>query len=187
MILASGTTLLISLCIEMGYGIMGMRRLLYIEKTFFFKEWWRKKYIYILWWNLWEIEEAFVTSTTAYCVLKMVNIWLFCLYQQYVRASNKKAGILTALSWQVANASSDGDVSKWYSSTLVHTTTDPFHKPHNALDKYPTMYHFVTEMCTYVHISVTKWCIVGYGTGALWDLCSRSIIRLRLWLLAKKC
>ena len=24
------------------------------------------------------------------------------------------------------------------------------------------MHHFVTEMCTYVHISVTKWCIVGY-------------------------
>ena len=26
----------------------------------------------------------------------------------------------------------------------------------------PTMHHIVTEMCTYVHISVTKWCIVGY-------------------------
>ena len=45
----------------------------------------------------------------------------------------------------------------------------PFHKSHNASDKYPTMHHFVTEMCTCVHISVTKWCIVGYGTGALWD------------------
>ena len=38
------------------------------------------------------------------------------------------------------------------------------------------MQHFVTEMCTRVHISVTKWCIVGYGTGALWDVCNRSII-----------
>ena len=38
---------------------------------------------------------------------------------------------------------------------------------------YPPMHHFVTEMCTDVHISVTKWCIVGYGT--LWDLCDRSI------------
>ena len=28
------------------------------------------------------------------------------------------------------------------------------------------MHHFVTEMCTHVHISVTKWCIVGYRTGA---------------------
>ena len=52
---------------------------------------------------------------------------------------------------------------------------DPFHKSHNALDKYPIMQHFVTEMCTHVHIFVKKWCIVGYGTGALWDLCNRFI------------
>ena len=38
---------------------------------------------------------------------------------------------------------------------------DPSDKFHNASDKYPTMHHFVTEMCTHVHISVTKWCIVG--------------------------
>ena len=31
------------------------------------------------------------------------------------------------------------------------------------------MHHFVAEMCTHVHISVTKWCIVGHGTDALWD------------------
>ena len=36
------------------------------------------------------------------------------------------------------------------------------HKSHNASIPYPTMHHFVTEMCTCVHISVTKWCIVGY-------------------------
>ena len=41
-------------------------------------------------------------------------------------------------------------------------------------DRYPTMHHFVTEMCTSVHISVTKWCIVGYGTGALWYFDNRS-------------
>ena len=29
-----------------------------------------------------------------------------------------------------------------------------------------------------VHISVTKWCIVGCGTRALWDLCNGSIGRL---------
>ena len=37
------------------------------------------------------------------------------------------------------------------------------HKSHNASDKYPTMHYFVTEMGTYVPISVTKWCIVGFG------------------------
>ena len=28
---------------------------------------------------------------------------------------------------------------------------------------------------TRVHIFVAKWCIVGYGTGAVWHLCNRSI------------
>ena len=43
---------------------------------------------------------------------------------------------------------------------------DPSHKSHNASGKYPT----------HVHISVTKWCIVGYGSDALWDLGNRSIV-----------
>ena len=36
--------------------------------------------------------------------------------------------------------------------------------------------NFVTEICTHVHISATTWCIVEYATGALWDLCNRSIL-----------
>ena len=42
----------------------------------------------------------------------------------------------------------------------IQTQIHPSYKSHNTLDEYPTM-HFVTEMCTHVHISVTKWCIVG--------------------------
>ena len=49
----------------------------------------------------------------------------------------------------------------------------PSHKSHNALHQYPTC--IVTEICTHVHISVTKWWIVGYGNGALWGLCNMSI------------
>ena len=37
------------------------------------------------------------------------------------------------------------------------------------------MHHFVTEMCTGVHISVSKWCIVGYLSSAFWDLWDGSI------------
>ena len=61
--------------------------------------------------------------------------------------------------------------------TVPWSMINPSHKSHNASDKYPTVtiHHFVTEMCTHVHISVTNWCIVGYGTGALLDLCNRSI------------
>ena len=42
------------------------------------------------------------------------------------------------------------------------------HKSHDALDEYPTMHHFVKEMCTHGHISSTKCCIVWYGTGTWW-------------------
>ena len=43
-------------------------------------------------------------------------------------------------------------------------------KSHNAPNKNPPMHHFVTKMCTHVHISLTKWCILGCRTGAFWDL-----------------
>ena len=53
---------------------------------------------------------------------------------------------------------------------------DLSHKPHNPLSKYPTIHDFVTEMCTHAHISITKWCIVEYETGALRDLCDVSLL-----------
>ena len=60
-----------------------------------------------------------------------------------------------------------------YRMSFVSFNLVPSYKSHNASDKYPTTQHFVTEMCTCVHISVTKWCIVGYLSEALWDLCNR--------------
>ena len=51
--------------------------------------------------------------------------------------------------------------------TTKFVAIDLLHKCHNVPVPYPTMHHLVTEMCTCVHISVTKWCIVGYGTGTL--------------------
>ena len=38
----------------------------------------------------------------------------------------------------------------------------------NAPVPYPTKHHFVTEMSTCVHISITKWYIVRYLFNALW-------------------
>ena len=35
--------------------------------------------------------------------------------------------------------------------------------------------HVSHSVQKYVHMSVTKWGIVGYGTGALWNLCNRSM------------
>ena len=45
---------------------------------------------------------------------------------------------------------------------------------------------FVTEMCTCVHISVTKWCIVGYMPDALWDLWDGSIPMEHSWRICVK-
>ena len=49
------------------------------------------------------------------------------------------------------------------------------HKSHIASDKYPAIYNFVTEICIQLNISVTKWCIVGYGAGELWHLWIRLV------------
>ena len=40
------------------------------------------------------------------------------------------------------------------------TLFDQLHKSHNASSKYPTMHHFVKEMCTFL-----------LQNGALWDIC----------------
>ena len=58
---------------------------------------------------------------------------------------------------------------------VIHGSNNPYsynqlHKSHNAAVPYPTIHHIVTEMCTCVHIYVTKWCIVGYLSDALWYL-----------------
>ena len=79
--------------------------------------------------------------------------------------------------WNNPPLRGQGNVTKY-------TYMDPSYKFHNVLDIYPTMRHFVTEMCTHVHIYVTKECIVGYGTGALWDLCNRSHVAAGLFYLS---
>ena len=63
------------------------------------------------------------------------------------------------------------------------STIDLLHKSNDAPVLYPTMHHFVTEMCTCVHISVTKWCIMGYLFTTLWDSrdCSNTALCAILW------
>ena len=51
---------------------------------------------------------------------------------------------------------------------------DQFHKSQNAPVPYPTMLHS-EQKCTHF---CSEWSIVGYGTGAFWDLWIKSIWRL---------
>ena len=52
---------------------------------------------------------------------------------------------------------------------LDRQPSEPSHNSHKTLDNYPTMHHFVTEMCTrahfcyiMVHCGIWDWCIVGF-------------------------
>ena len=76
---------------------------------------------------------------------------------------------------QPTNAYIDGLVQDCSISNVL--AIDLINKSQNTPVPYPTMYHFVTEMCTCVHISVTEWCIVGCLANALWDLWEGSIHR----------
>ena len=60
------------------------------------------------------------------------------------------------------------------SQEISNHEVDLLHKYQNATAIYPSMHHFVKGICTCVHISITKWCIVGYLTNALWELWDRS-------------
>ena len=52
------------------------------------------------------------------------------------------------------------------------------HKSHDSQVPYATMHHLVTEVCVHVHISVTKWCIMGYLSDELRDLPDESILAI---------
>ena len=55
-------------------------------------------------------------------------------------------------------------MKEWIGWGITTVNGGPFHKSHNASDKCLTAYHFATEMCTRVYISVPKWYIVKYET-----------------------
>ena len=59
------------------------------------------------------------------------------------------------------------------SATALKNMSIPVAQTHSAPVSYPTMHHFVTEMCTC--ISITKWFIVGHLSDALWNFLDGSI------------
>ena len=71
-------------------------------------------------------------------------------------------------------------ISRWLSheTTYIHTThrsgIDQSHRSHDALLPYPTTHHS-EQKCAHL---CSEWCIVGCGTGALWDLWDQS---MSLW------
>ena len=107
---------------------------------------------------------VFVYSNIVCCTLHIITSYCLILIQAICLVLldlNSRPCLRNAL-----------DVMTHFDAALSHWIY-PFHKFHGAC--YPTMDHFVTELCIRGHITVPKWCIVRYGTVALWDLWDRSI------------
>ena len=60
-------------------------------------------------------------------------------------------------------------------------STDQFHKSQNAPVAYPTMLHS-EQKCTHF---CSEWSVAGYGTGAFWDLWTRSIVPMSCWFISR--
>ena len=104
--------------------------------------------------------------------------------QTRLNKSSRYINVATLLNVWSVNKSRHGEKSSvssyFWSACYIHVhkrlwekgAVDPYHKSHNASDKYPTMHYFVKEMCTRA-----KFCyiMVYCGTCALWDLCNRSV------------
>ena len=58
------------------------------------------------------------------------------------------------------------NTSHWVTEIWSCSAIDLLHKSQSAPGPYPTMYYFVREMCTCVHISATSGYIVGYLSNA---------------------
>ena len=78
-------------------------------------------------------------------------------------------------------ASNAENVSIWWRHRAqgTHAIDQSYNSTMHPTDV--TQFTSLQQKCAHVHITVTKWCIVGYGTGALWDLSIRSTINTECW------
>ena len=85
-----------------------------------------------------------------------VHVFYFFFFKSFITSTR-----IELLNWPV----------KCQAGIYTGPTIDQIHKSHNATIPYPTMLHS-KHKC--VHFC-SEWSIVGYGTGAFWNLWIRSI------------
>ena len=68
-----------------------------------------------------------------------------------------------------------------YDVTVMMVTIDLIHKPNNATVLYPTMHHFVTEMCTFLLQNGALWDIWCIGAFVRWVLIIYPLCNEFLW------
>ena len=72
--------------------------------------------------------------------------------------------------------------STWCNTNIsdICIITNQSHKPYNASVLYPIIHPFVTDMCTWVHISATKWCTHVHISVTKWCY-MREYLYYALW------
>ena len=58
--------------------------------------------------------------------------------------------------------------------SIFSPNAHPSHKSHNASHKYPTMHHFVTEMCTHAHFCYKM--VQSIQINSVWGVLSCTVI-----------
>ena len=70
--------------------------------------------------------------------------------------------IIFKIPWQIPDLKKSISSSLFPDALVTLNIIDTSHKFHYALDKYPTIHHFVTEMCTCIIVGTWDQCIVGF-------------------------
>ena len=112
---------------------------------------------------------SFIIASNHYFYQRFsTNNYTFCIVKQFMIESSDIFDIMIYTNFQYSLCQSVLHRFIHYHCVFASPITsaiDPFHKSLDALDEYTTVQHMLIEM-----IYVTKWCIVVYRTGAIWNL-----------------
>ena len=133
-------------------------------------------------WVKWLYEYMYLTTCPSLSpfFVKIQNYWHFTLFSTFFISNVMICGFLVAIShptklfdisWKNGNANESvlRHLRHFCCRTLILSLSSLRTWSKN---RYEPVLQIVAN------ISVTNWCIVGYRTGELWDLCNRSLVRL---------
>ena len=88
--------------------------------------------------------------TSAPCLTRLVYVLLMTSQFDWLFVDDvtQWLDICDAITWKRISNLLDID---FIHDDIPGWSSDPSYKSHHVSDKYPTMHHFVTEMCTHVH------------------------------------
>ena len=118
----------------------------------------------------WLVTAKRCAALDCYTILGLLAVWLSVGYVWWSRLLHNPGLVAVWLSvgyvWWSRLLHSPGLMAVWLSVGYEPwPAIDTSPKSHNAVVIYPTMYH--SQKCAHF---CSECCIVGYGTGVLWDL-----------------